>query len=274
MFLSNAVSAAQNVETEMHPTFAAWLQAERADPEDDEAVLKDIQEGLFPLLQFHRFHVNQDDCLVYFNLLQTSLMFENGHRVKDLSSNSGDCSELAGRMVQLVWQKYPELVGKFLLVEGKEPDYFRAGELSSRHFLGVLARDGQLSMDSLVADPALQKVGRAGDLGYLLGQVRDLNGPSTFGRLPWPSNIVWAMPQDQRLLYLAWDRAAPTERGYGQLIVGIQEPESSVDFLSVAGSDWRSELAGEDRVIRETDSFHEKFLRAQPPWSPCFHLTN
>jgi hypothetical protein len=213
--------------------FSDWLAAECADVTDMEAVSGDIREGLFPLLHYNQFRLSEPSCDIRFNVPRQELIFGGGFDVRNLSTNSGQCAELTGKLLLLVATKYPELAADLVFVQGHDPSYFyRAG---SKHYFAIL--DKEMDDDALALDPALGYCGPLKEGGYSV--VRPLCSASELGRydhsfslMPIPDFTPFSRSEDERLIHFGWVSKASREDPLDRIRIGVHPKMGALEWFS------------------------------------------
>lgn len=151
-----------------HPSFKNWLENRISDGEDIEAILRDIQENLFPILEYNQLRLAEEihGLRLVFNT-RLSLVFEDAISY-DLDEISGQCSELANRVKRLIEQKYPSAGLEISIFIGKEPRYyFKEG---NQHCFLLLKSEGE----EWILDPSFKYISKKESaIGYELEEKID-----------------------------------------------------------------------------------------------------
>jgi len=125
MSSSSELSRLEIPRTSLESSFDSWLNSEKADPNDRLAILEDIRK-LLPIFAYNQFKLNSDQCHTEFESdgSMGHFIFHDAIDFLDLSSNAGECGQLATKAYILILEKYPELRGYLCMLTGKESQYF------------------------------------------------------------------------------------------------------------------------------------------------------
>ncbi|MBD3330830.1 hypothetical protein GF354_04860 [Candidatus Peregrinibacteria bacterium] len=241
----------------IHQKFQNWLNSEKADPENIEAVLEDIEKNLFPCFEYNVFHQTQEDRPAE-KLDPYTVVIKDGLCCYDLSLNSGTCSELATKAHALIMKKYPKLADKISVLRGHEPKFFRNKD-SWHDFVGLQKSEDEL----IILDPAFKLIGTPEDLNYTDISEIDLNNCETDYEVQW-SYSIFAITKDTRCVCTSL--VGTGENGLLiDLLVGVIEPKESVFPYRLSSKALKEKLIDEPEIYSQLEKFKTKVLKALVP---------